>query len=114
MKEESKGVLRRVNEGEEVLTMVVHLSEVNNFLKRAMSPSSLQNLMIELYSLDNLEIVGVTPEDYLSAASMISETGLDANDCLALKIMEDRGLKEIYSFDTSFERFVRRLPEWRS
>lgn len=80
----------------------MHLSEVNNFLKKAMDPDKLQSLLLGIYSSDNLEIAG----DYLSAISMISETGLDANDCLALKVMRDLG----YSFDRGFERFVRRLP----
>ena len=111
MKEESKKILRRINDGEEeVVTTVVHLSEVNNFLKKSMDMASLQNLFLELYSLENFKIVGVSAKDYLAAIAMMAETGLDANDCLALKVMKDMGITEIYSFDRGFERFVRRLP----
>ncbi len=110
MKEESKKILKRINDGEEVVTTVLHLSEVNNFLKRSMDIASLQNLFLELYSLENFKIAGVSAEDYLGAIAMMAETGLDANDCLALKVMKDLEITEIYSFDRGFERFVTRLP----
>ncbi|WP_212577004.1 PIN domain-containing protein [Staphylothermus marinus] len=70
---------------------------------------SLQNLFLELYSLEDLKILSVCAEEYLAAISMMAETGLDANDCLALKIMRDKGITEIYTFDKGFERFVKRL-----
>ncbi len=110
MKEESKEILKRINDGEEVVTTVVHLSEVNNLLKKSMSLNSLQDLFLELYSLENFKVIDVSTEDYLAAILMMSETGLDVNDCLALKVMRDMGVSEIYSFDRGFERFVRRLP----
>jgi len=100
MKEKSKKTLKRINDGEEeVVTTVVHLSEVNNFLKKSMGMASLQNL----YSLENFKIVDVSAEDYLAAIAMMAETGLDANDCLALKVMRDMEITEIYSFDRGFE-----------
>ena len=110
MKDESKKILKRINDGEEVVTTVVHLSEVNNLLKKSMSLNSLQDLFLELYSLENFKVIDVSTEDYLAAILMMSETGLDVNDCLALKVMRDMGVSEIYSFDRGFERFVRRLP----
>jgi len=111
MKEESKKILKRINDGkEEVVTTVVHLSEVNNFLKKSIDIASLRDLFLELYSLENFKIVDVSAEDYLAAVAMMAETGLDANDCLALKVMRDMGITEIYSFDRGFERFVKRLP----
>lgn len=110
MKEESKKILKKINDGEEIVTTVVHLSEVNNFLKKSMDIVTLQNLFLELYSLENFKIFDVRAEDYLAAIAMMAETGLDANDCLALKVMRDMDIKEMYSFDRGFERFVRRLP----
>ncbi len=110
VKEESKKILKKINDGEEIVTTVVHLSEVNNFLKKSMDMATLQNLFLELYSLENFKIFDVRAEDYLAAIAMMAETGLDANDCLALKVMRDMDIKEMYSFDRGFERFVRRLP----
>ena len=96
MKEESKKILKKINDGEEIVTTVVHLSEVNNFLKKSMDMATLQNLFLELYSLENFKIFDVRAEDYLAA--------------IALKVMRDMDIKEMYSFDRGFERFVRRLP----
>jgi len=110
MKEESKKILKKINDGEEIVTTVVHLSEVNNFLKKSMDMATLQNLFLELYSLENFKIFDVRAENYLAAIAMMAETGLDANDCLALKVMRGMDIKEMYSFDRGFERFVRRLP----
>ncbi len=110
MKEESKKILKKINDGEEIVTTVVHLSEVNNFLKKSMDMATLQNLFLELYSLENFKIFDVRAEDYLAAIAMMAETGLDANDCLALKVMRDMNIKEMYSFNRGFERFVRRFP----
>ena len=110
MKEESKKILKKINDGEEIVTTVVHLSEVNNFLKKSMDMATLQNLFLELYSLENFKIFDVRAENYLAAIAMMAETGLDANDCLALKVMREMDIKEMYSFDRGFERFVRRFP----
>ncbi|AEA47336.1 type II toxin-antitoxin system VapC family toxin [Archaeoglobus veneficus] len=110
MKEESKKILKRVSNGEEVVTTIVHLSEVNNFLKKSMDTVSLQNFFLDLYSLENVKIIDVSANDYLAAIVMMAETGLDANDCLALKVMRDMEITEIYTFDRAFERFVIRLP----
>jgi len=88
----------------------VHILEVVNYLKKSMDAKSLQRLLIDFYLLDSLEIVGVSPEDYFSAISLMEDVGVDANDCLAIKIMEDYGISEIYSFDKGFEKIVKRLP----
>ncbi len=108
MKEKSKKILRKINEGEDVTTTVVHLSEISNILKRALDLNDLSALLIGLYSLDNIKIVGVTKGDYLSAIELREDTGLDPNDCLAVEIMKREGIDEIYSFDEGFDG-VRRV-----
>jgi hypothetical protein len=103
MKEHSKLIIRRINEGEEVLITVVHLSEVTNILKRALSMEDLYSLLIGLYSRDNVRIVDVTAEDYLGAIELMSELRMDPNDCLAVEVMKIEGIEAIYSFDTGFD-----------
>jgi len=50
MKEKAKEIIRKINDGEEeVITTVVHLSEVCNILKRAMKLHDLQTFLIGLY-----------------------------------------------------------------
>ncbi|ATZ61799.2 MAG: type II toxin-antitoxin system VapC family toxin [Methanosarcinales archaeon Met12] len=114
MKEKSKEIVDRINEGETVITAVVHLSEVSNILKRALPLDKLATLLIGLYSSDNIKIVDVTKNDYLGAIELMDETKMDPNDSLAIQIMRREEIKEIYSFDRSFEGVdgIKRLPEF--
>lgn len=107
MKEQAKDTITRINEGEEVITTVVHLSEVSNILKRALSMEDLYSLLIGLFSMDNVRIVDVTAEDdYLGAIEMMSELKMDPNDCLAVDVMRCEDRNEIYSFDRGFDGVV--------
>jgi hypothetical protein len=57
---------------------------------------SLQNFFLELYSLENFKIADVSAEDNLGVISMMAETGLDANDCLALKVIGLRDFGDLF------------------
>jgi hypothetical protein len=103
MKEHAKDTITRINEGEEVITTVVHLSEVSNILKRALSMEDLYSLLIGLFSMDNVRIVDVTTEDYLGAIELMSELKMDPNDCLAVDVMRCEDINEIYTFDRGFD-----------
>ena len=103
MKEHAKDTITRINEGEDVITTVVHLSEVTNILKRALSMEDLYSLLIGLFSMDNVRIVDVTTEDYLGAIELTSELKMDPNDCLAVDVMRCEDINEIYTFDKGFD-----------
>jgi len=81
------------------MTSVVHISEISNILKHVMPIHDLQTFLIGLYSLDNIKIIDVSKEQYLKAIGLIDEYGIDPNDCLALVLMEEYGIDEIYTFD---------------
>ncbi len=103
MKEHAKDTITRINEGEEVITTVVHLSEVTNILKRALSMEDLYSLLIGLFSMDNVRIVDVTVEDYLGAIEQMRELKVDPNDCLAVDVLRCEDINEIYTFDKGFD-----------
>jgi len=103
MKECAKEIVRRINEGEDVMTTIVHLSEVSNILKRALPMEDLYSLLVGLFSLDNIKIVDVTKEDYFGAMELMKELKIDPNDCLAVEVMKREGLTEIYTFDKGFD-----------
>ncbi len=113
MKAESKKIIEDMNDGKvEILTSVVHLSEVSNILKRSLSPGELASLIETLYTLDNVLVTDVTASDYLIAAEMGGELGLDPNDALAVHLMQENDITEIYSFDEGFEKVegIKRVP----
>ena len=113
MKNASRKIIEGINSGRiEVLTSVVHLSEVSNILKRSLSLKELKYLIETLYSLDNVIVSDVTADDYLIAAEMGEELGLDPNDALAVHLMQEKDISEVYSFDDGFEKIegITRLP----
>lgn len=113
MKDNSKKIIEGINNGQtEALTSVVHLSEVSNILKRSFSVGELTSLIETLYSLDNIAISDVTANDYLIAVEMGEELNLDPNDALAVHLMQENAISEIYSFDECFEKVegIIRLP----
>ncbi|MBI4257322.1 MAG: type II toxin-antitoxin system VapC family toxin [Thaumarchaeota archaeon] len=113
MKDSSKRIISDVNDGkEQVLTTVVHLSEVVNILKHSLSINQLGELVTGLLMLDNVDVLEVRGDDYLAAAEFGVELGVDPNDALAVQAMKLRGVAEIYSYDRVFERMdgITRLP----
>jgi hypothetical protein len=104
LKKAAKGILKRVSEGEPVITTVVHLSEVANILKRGMKLQELMELLMGLLMMDNIEIEDVNRELYFLALELGQELELDPNDALAVEVMRRKGVKEIYTFDKDFDR----------
>ncbi|MFQ5816316.1 MAG: type II toxin-antitoxin system VapC family toxin [Candidatus Hydrothermarchaeaceae archaeon] len=113
MKEKSKDIVEQISEGKlGVITTVVHLSEISNILKRSMDPDELEALLLTLYSLNNVNIEGVSADDYLLAVDTAKELALDPNDALAIDVMQKNEIDEILSFDRGFDGVegIKRLP----
>jgi len=113
MKEFSKKIISDISDGkEDVLTTVVHLSEIVNILKNSLSSEQLARLIRGLFMLENVKIVGVSAEAYLAAVELGEELRLEANDALAVDIMLQNDINEIYSFDGHFDNLegILRLP----
>lgn len=113
IKRKAKDIVRAVSEGkEEVMTTVVHLSEISNILKMEMLLGELYDFLIGLYSRDNVLIADVRSSDYLMAVELMDELNMDPNDCLAVAIMRRNNIGEIYTFDKGFDEVegIKRLP----
>jgi predicted nucleic acid-binding protein len=114
MKEHAKRIISSVSQGkEQVMTTVVHVSEMVNILKHGMPLDQLAVLIRGLFMFDNVRIMGVTREGYFAAAELGDDLKLEANDALAVDVMRQNGIKEVYSFDEDFERVqgITRLPK---
>jgi predicted nucleic acid-binding protein len=113
MKEHAKKIISYVSQGkEQVTTTVVHVSEIVNILKHGMPPDQLIPIIRGLFMLDNVKIMGVTREAYFAATELGDDLKLEANDALAVDVMRQNGIKEMYSFDEDFDRIegIARLP----
>jgi predicted nucleic acid-binding protein len=114
MKDHAKRIISEISQGkEEVITTIVHLSEVVNILKHGMPLEELTNIVLGLLMLDNVKIHGVSKEAYFAATELGDDLKLDPNDALAIDIMRLGNIKEIYSFDEDFDKIegISRLPK---
>lgn len=114
MKEQAKKIITGISRGrEDVATTVIHLSEVANILKHGLSTEQLTQLILSLFMLDNVRVYGVTREIYFAAAELGGDLKLDPNDALAVDIVRQNDITEIYSFDEDFDKIegITRLPK---
>ncbi|MDI6903488.1 MAG: type II toxin-antitoxin system VapC family toxin [Methanocellales archaeon] len=112
IKTNSSNIVNRIDKGEEVITSVVHLSEVANILEDVSSQRIAADFMINVLSKPNLEVVLVDKNMYTAASFLAKEKLVGVNDALAALIMKDQGISEIYSFDKHLDDLgVKRIAE---
>lgn len=114
MKRHAKEIVEGLSHGkEEVLTTVVHVSEMANILKHGLPLGRLNRILMALLMMDNVRIHGVTPEGHFAACELADEIDLEPNDALAIDVMRINNVKEIYSFDEDFDKVegIARLPK---
>ncbi len=113
MKEQAQKIITNVSEGkEDIIITVVHISEVVNILKHGMPQDQLITIIRGLFMLDNVKIAGVNKDTYFAATELGEDLKLEPNDALAVDIMRQNGIAEIYSFDEHFNQIdgITRLP----
>ena len=103
IKNAAKEIFKRVNEGEEVITTVVHLSEVANVLEDATNLSLSIPFLRDIMLKRNVIIEKVSDEDYMESVLLADEKRVSINDALAYILMRRKGIEEIYTFDKHFE-----------
>lgn len=111
IKSRAKSIVKRVDEGEPVLTSVVHLSEVANVLEGHLKPEDLNEYFNSILYRENITVCAVDHELYRLANESFLIHGIGLNDALASILMKREGVNEIYSFDAHFDRieWVKRL-----
>jgi hypothetical protein len=113
MKEQAQKIISNISEGkEQIVTSVVHISEIVNIIKNGMPTDMLTQIILGLFMLENVNILDVTKEAYFSAVEMGNDYKLEPNDALAVDLMRQNGINEIYSFDDHFNKVdgITRLP----
>jgi predicted nucleic acid-binding protein len=103
IKNASKEIFKRVNEGEEVITTVVHLSEVANVLEDAANLSFAISFLKDILLKRNVSVEEVSDKDYMGSVLLAEEKRVSINDALAYLLMERKGIEAIYTSDKHFE-----------
>lgn len=104
IKEQSKSILRRVEQGEKVAISVVHLSEVVNIFESGQGLLVAQGFLAWAISSENMVVYPVSVEDYEVALPLSQEHSISPNDALAVNKMKTNKLEEIYSHDKHFDQ----------
>ena len=115
MKTLSKKIISDVSLGkEDVLTTVVHVSEVANILKHGLPVEQLTTIIRGLFMQDNIKILGVSAQAYFAATELGEDLKLEVNDALAVDVMRQNDVEEIYSFDENFDQIdgIKRIPPY--
>ncbi|ATZ60917.2 MAG: type II toxin-antitoxin system VapC family toxin [Methanosarcinales archaeon Met12] len=109
VKNASKEIFKRINEGEEVITTVVHLSEVANVLEDAANLSFAISFLKDILLKRNVNVDMVSDRSYMESVLLADEMGVGINDALAYLLMKKKRIEEIYTFDKHFENLDIRI-----
>jgi predicted nucleic acid-binding protein len=113
MKALAKTIISDISQGkEEVMITVVHVSEVANILKHGMPQDQLTTIIRGLFMLDNVRIMDATKDAYFAATELGEDLKLEPNDALAIDMMRQNNITEIFSFDEHFNQIegITRIP----
>ena len=113
MKDQAKRIVSSISQGkEQVTTTVVHISEIVNILKNGMPQDQLTQIILGLFMLNNVKIMDATKDTYFAAVELGEDLKLEPNYALAVDIMRQNEIAEIYSFDEHFNNIdgITKLP----
>jgi predicted nucleic acid-binding protein len=103
-KRNARSILKRVSEGESVVTSIVHISEVSNILEARIELDEALNIVSSILALPNLKIEEPTRRLYAASVETARVNDVGLNDALAWLLMVNLGINEVYSFDTDFDK----------
>src|SRR5438105_15529991 len=104
LKRRARGIVKRISEGEEVATSLVHISEVANILEARTGLQVTVDILSGLFTLPNLLVLQTSKGSYESAIEDSRAHNVGVNDSLAFVLMRKEGISEVYSFDRDFDK----------
>jgi len=113
LKGKARAIVKRISEGEEVTTSVVHISEVANILEARTSLQVTIDILSGLLALRNLLVLQTSKASYELAIEHSRARDVGVNDALAVILMTGEGISEVYSFDRGFDKLknLKRVAE---
>ncbi|MBI2076135.1 MAG: type II toxin-antitoxin system VapC family toxin [Candidatus Aenigmarchaeota archaeon] len=104
VKQNAKNIIRRIENGEKTITSAVHISEVSNVLESRSSNKVAREIIESIILNENITIAEVNKNIYISSIEFAKIHDININDCAAVTIMKLSNTKEIYSFDSDFDK----------
>lgn len=111
LKNAAAEIIKRVEEGEEVATSVVHISEAMNIVETRLGLEAALRLLENLLGTENIAVIPVDRGDFEQALALATRYDISPNDAVAALLSRDHGITEVYSFDKHLDKapFVKRL-----
>ncbi len=105
IKEAAEAIIKRIDEGkEQVITSVVHLSEVANILGARLDRRTSSQYVQDVMNKPSVSVLDVSEVDYANAADIAVHQNVGVNDALILVLTEFLGINEVYPFDKGLDR----------
>lgn len=104
IKRKAKAIVKRIEDGEEALTSLVHISEIANILGARADLETTCDIISGLLDLPNLNVAEPSKKLYESAVEESRSYRIGVNDALAWILMKREDISEIYSFDGDYDR----------
>ena len=102
-KRRAQDIIRRIQNGERVVTTVVHVSEIANILEARASLEDARSIILAVLSLSSITVAAVDSDRYVRAIQEAEIRGIGVNDALAYTFMFETGVHEVYSYDKHFD-----------
>jgi predicted nucleic acid-binding protein len=100
----SKGILKRIENGEEAATSLAIIQEVVDWLEYNNRKKEVRSFLTAVNSYLTMKKIFVTWDSFLNAQDDVDEHKIDFVDALALQTMAKNKISEIYSNDKDFDR----------
>ncbi|HEX9862860.1 MAG TPA: type II toxin-antitoxin system VapC family toxin [Candidatus Bathyarchaeia archaeon] len=109
----SKGILERIENGEETATSLAIIQEVVDWLEYNNRKKEVRSFLTAVNSYLIMNKLTIAWDDFLAALDDVDKCGIDFVDALTLQTMKKNKINEIYSNDKDFDRvqWIKRLWE---
>ena len=100
----SKGILERIENGEETVTSLAIIQEVIDWLEYNNRKKEVRSFLTGINSYLSMEKLSITWDDFLPALNDADGHQIDFVDALTIQKMKKNKIDEIYSNDKDFDR----------
>jgi predicted nucleic acid-binding protein len=100
----SKGILKRIENGEETATSLAIIQEVVDWLEYNNRKKEVRSFLTAVNSYLTMNKLAVPWDSFLAAQDDVDKHKIDFVDALTVQTMAKNKISEIYSNDTDFDR----------
>jgi predicted nucleic acid-binding protein len=112
-KKKAQAIITRIHEGEQVLTTVVHISEIANILESRTTQKEARVIVSMILDMSNITVTTVDKKSLQTAIHLAERYNIGVNDAHAINTMKENNIQEIYSNDKHFDNHTDIARIWQ-